>query len=116
LVVPNSEREARRERAKALGRIAYRLARAGTIFGNLEIEGEEKRLLKFRRCFLFIDLYEPRSQAFETEFSELQVSYDGANVLEIRWDRTGSFKLVTFKPGEWERTLSTSSPRQNQIT
>jgi hypothetical protein len=26
-------------------------------------------------------------------------------VFAIRWDKAGSFKIVTFKPGEWERTL-----------
>jgi len=26
-------------------------------------------------------------------------------VLEIRWDHTGCFKVIVFKPGDWERTL-----------
>lgn len=47
--VPSSTRAARVERAKALGRAAYRLARSGTIAGNLEVEGEEKRLTEYRR-------------------------------------------------------------------
>jgi hypothetical protein len=25
--------------------------------------------------------------------------------LDIRWDKAGSFKIVTFKPGEWEQRL-----------
>jgi hypothetical protein len=26
-------------------------------------------------------------------------------VLEIRWDNTGSFKVVAYEPGDWEREL-----------
>jgi hypothetical protein len=29
----------------------------------------------------------------------------GVKVPEIRWDNTGSFKVIVFKPGDWERTL-----------
>lgn len=36
--MPRGERAAKVERAKALGRAAYRLARAGAIVGNLELK------------------------------------------------------------------------------
>lgn len=29
----------------------------------------------------------------------------GAKVFEIRWDKTGFFKIVHYEPGDWERTL-----------
>lgn len=48
-----SDRAARLERAKALGRAAYRLARRGVLVGNVEIEGEVKRLHEFKRGALF---------------------------------------------------------------
>lgn len=41
------ERAARIARAKALGRIAFLLARNGEIFGNMEVEGEAKRITDF---------------------------------------------------------------------
>ncbi|MET4315706.1 hypothetical protein [Bradyrhizobium sp. RT4b] len=101
--MPNSDRAARVERAKALGRIAYRLARDGEIVSNVELEGEGKQLTEYRRGFLLVDLGRPwRWGAFETEFSRLRISYAGEKVLELRWDRTGVFNVVQFRPGEWE--------------
>lgn len=100
------ERAARRERAKALSRIAFRLARTGVIFGNMEIEGESKRVTEFDRGRLSIELAAPwRTGAFETEFSRLRVTWEHAKVLELRWDRADHFTLVLFKPGEWEAAL-----------
>lgn len=110
--MPNSEREARREHAKQIGRIAYRLARASKIEGVNDIEGEDKHWRQYRRGFISIDLDEPfRASASETEFSRLRVSYAGVNVFEIRWDKTASFKVVKFQPGEWEGTLLAMSDR-----
>jgi hypothetical protein len=102
----SQERLERLLRAKALGRAAYRLARDGEIVGNVELEGASKRLTKYRRGLLLIDLWRPwRSDAFETEFSELRVSYAGKKVLELRWDRAESFAVVIFKPGLWEKQI-----------
>lgn len=99
-------RRTRVERARALGRAAYRLARSGEIVGNLDIDGEEKRLTEFRRGALSIELWEPwRPGSFETEFSRLRVSYAGERVLELRWDRANFFNVVLFKPGAWEEQL-----------
>ena len=76
-----------------IGRTAYRLARICTMVGNLDVEGEEKRLTEFGRWLIFIELREPwRPSAFETEFSRLRVAYAGQRVLELRWDRADLFK------------------------
>ena len=40
-----------------------------------------------------------------TDFSEIDVRASGRKVLEIRWDNTGSFKVVAYEPGDWEREL-----------
>ena len=105
--MPDPDRRARIERAKALGRAAYRLARTGELVGNVEVDGEEKRLHEFRRGLLFIDLYEPfRSTAAATEFSRLRVTYSGVKVLELRWCGAGTFNVVKFERGEWERLIT----------
>lgn len=94
----HGERAARVERANSLGRVAYRLARAGKISGNMEIDGEEKRLREFDGGRLIIELLAPfRSWASETEFSRMRVGYDGVKVLELRWDRAGFFNVVLFR-------------------
>ena len=90
--MPRGERAARVERAKQLGRAAYALARDGTIIGNIEIEDEEKRLKEFSRGRLSIELAAPwRVDAYEFEFSRLRITWDGARVFELRWDRVGTF-------------------------
>lgn len=99
-------RSERLERAKALGRAAYRLARTGAIVGNLDIEDEEKRLTEFQRGPIFIELWEPwRPGAFETEFSRLRMSYAGEKVLDLRWDRADRFNVVLMKEGAWEDAI-----------
>lgn len=55
---------------------------------------------------LSAELLEPyRPMALPTECSQIQIRFDGRKVLDIRWDRTGSFKAVHFEPGGWERVL-----------
>lgn len=104
--MPRGDRAARVERAKTLGRAAYRLARDGKIEGNFKLEGEDKREMTYSRGRLFIELLAPwRADAYEFEWSRLRVTWDGAHVLELRWDRVGSFNVVLFKPGEWEHQL-----------
>lgn len=104
--MPRGERAARVERAKALGRAAWRLAHDGKIIGNCELDGEEKRLTEFRSGRLSIELAAPwRADAYEFEWSRLRVTWDGEKVLELRWDRAALFNVVLFKPGEWERQL-----------
>lgn len=102
-----SARAERVERAKALGRAAFALARNGTIIGNIEIDGEEKRITDFQHGRFPIELAAPwRADAFEFEWSRLRVSWDGTRVLELRWDRVGSFKVVQISGGEWQETLT----------
>jgi hypothetical protein len=100
------DRKARRERAKELGRAAYRLGQAGEIIGNVITEGEDKRLLEYHRGRIFIELWHPwRSDASEDEFSRLRVRYAGSLVLELRWTKAGSFRVLKFERGEWERSV-----------
>ena len=77
-------RRDRIKRAKALGRAAYRLARGGDIVGNIEVDGEEKRLMEYRRGGLLIELWQPwRSTAAETEFSRLRVTHGSEKVSAV---------------------------------
>jgi hypothetical protein len=101
-----SDREARLQRAKAPGRIAYVLLRASKIEGVLDYDGDDKYLRKFDYDWLFMELLTPfRAGALPTEYSSIEIRHGRLKVFEIRWDKTGSFKIVTFKPGEGERTL-----------
>ena len=53
-----------------------------------------------------MELLEPfRATALSTEYSQIQIRFDGRKVFDIRWDRAGSFKAVHFEPGAWERWL-----------
>jgi hypothetical protein len=91
---------------KALGRIAYRHLKEAEIVGNITVGGEEKRWRKFEEDGLSAELLEPfRAAALSTEYSQIQIRFDGRKVFEIRWDRAGSFKATHFEPGEWERVL-----------
>jgi hypothetical protein len=56
--VNRSDREARLERAKAIGRIAYRYARDATIVGFIETEGERKLVRDFKHGSMSIEFYE----------------------------------------------------------
>ena len=88
--VKRADREARLERAKAIGRVAYRLARDAKISGFIEIEGERKLV-----------------RDFESDDDFLQLRYVGQKVFQVRWSKAGSFKIVTFESGDWERILHT---------
>ena len=101
-----TDREARLERAKAIGRIAYIHVRDAEIIGNIPFDGEEKRLLQLEEDGIAIDLAAPfRAYARPDEFSLLWIGVHGEKVFEIRWDKTGYFKVVVYKPGDWERAL-----------
>jgi hypothetical protein len=104
--MPNADREARLERAKAIGRIAYAHVRGADIFGNLPVDGEEKRLLQLEEDGIAIDLAAPfRPYARPDEFSRLRIRVHGEKVFEVRWDKAGGFKVVHYDQGDWERTL-----------
>jgi hypothetical protein len=101
-----ADREARLERAKAIGRIAYSHARDGEIFGNMAVDGEVKRLSEYEDSGIAIELVAPfRPHARPDEFSRLRIRVHGEKVFEIRWDKAGAFKVVHFDQGDWERTL-----------
>ncbi len=101
------EREARLQRVKALGRIAYSIViHSSDISGNVNWDGEEKHLRKFDEDDLCIELFEPfRVTARPTEHSILIIRYPHSKVLEIRWNKTGLFKVMRYEPGDWERIL-----------
>lgn len=91
---------------KALGRIAYRHLRDAEIVGIITVGGEEKRWRRLEDGGLSAELLEPfRQAALLTDHSQIQIRYFGRKVLDIRWDRAGSFKAVHFEPGEWEGVL-----------
>jgi len=106
-----SDREARRTRAKELGRVAYRLARAEDVSGVIAVEDEEKHVREFQEGGLTAELLIPfRANARPEEFSRLQVRHCGRKVLELRWSKAGDFSLVHFEPGDWEGVLESEPP------
>jgi len=112
-----SEREARLHRAKALGRIAYVILRASKIEGMLTFDGEDKHLRQFKDGALYMDLLIPfRPHAPPTEYSSIEIRYGRPKVLEIRWDTASLFKIVVFKPGDWERTLRGIAPSDRSLS
>ena len=101
-----ADREARLQRAKMLGRVAYRIVRDYEIAGVLTYDGEEKHLRMFNEDGLTAELVVPfRPHALPNEFSRIQIRADGRKVFEIRWDGARNFRLITYVPGDWERTL-----------
>jgi hypothetical protein len=64
----------------------------------------EKRMRILEEGGLSADLLAPfRAWALPSEYSQIQIRFDGRKVFEIRWDRAGAFKAIHFEPGEWER-------------
>jgi hypothetical protein len=104
--VQRSDRQARLERAKAIGRVAYVHVRHAKISGNIPVDGEEKQLRELSRGGVAIELCYPwRPTARSSEFSRLRILVYGAKVFEIRWDKDGRFKVLHYDPDDWERTL-----------
>ncbi|WP_316205299.1 hypothetical protein [Bradyrhizobium sp. SZCCHNS3004] len=100
------DRKARTERAKELGRAAYRHGRDGEIVGYLTSEGEEKCLLDYRRGRVVIELWQPKGpNAIEAEFSRLRVRYDGRVEFALQWSPAGLFKVVKLERGDCESEL-----------
>ena len=100
------EREARLQRAKELGRIAYRILRSSEIEGVLDYDGEKKHLRKFEEDGLYLEMVEPfRSDAWPSEFSRIVIREGRHKVLQIQWGADDYFSVSFFEPGNWERTL-----------
>lgn len=98
----HTDSEEKLHRAKAIGRIAYRIARTANLAGVQQIDGKEKHFRELRRGLLVIDLYEPFRLAGDAEFSRLRISYDGKKVFETRWDIIGTFNVILFEEAaEW---------------
>jgi hypothetical protein len=88
--VQQADREARLQRAKAIGRIAYTHVRDAKIFGNIPVDGEEKQLREHTEGGIAIDLAAPfRPYARPDEFSRLRIRVGAEKVFEIRWDKAG---------------------------
>jgi hypothetical protein len=103
--VQRADCQARLERAKAIGRIAYIHVRDAEIFGNVPLDGEDKQLREHEEDGIAIELAAPfRDYARPDEFCRLRIRAHGEKVFEVRWDKVGGFKVITFEPGNWERT------------
>jgi hypothetical protein len=105
--MPNPDREARLQHVKVRGRIAYRVViNSSEIEGVVTWDGEEKALRNFEEDSLRIELFEPfRTTALPMEYSGLLIRYRHSKVMEIRWDKSGLFKVLRYEPGDWERIL-----------
>jgi hypothetical protein len=113
----HADREEKLHRARAVGRVAYRIARAANLVGVMEIEGDEKHLRKFRNGLLFIDLYEPFRLPVDAEFSRLRISYNGKNVFEIRWESVGTFNIIPFEEAiDWIGSLARATDTTEVLT
>jgi hypothetical protein len=105
--VKQPDRQARLERAKAIGRVAYRLVRDAKIGGFIELEGERKQIWEFSRGPLSIELFAAAGQPPRAaDFSQLRIRYAGRRVFQIRWDDDGRFKVVHYEAGDWERPMA----------
>ena len=60
---------------------------------------EDKHLRQFHDGALYMELLEP-FRPHLTEYFSIVIQHGRLKVFEIRWDKTGSFKVVVFKPGE----------------
>ena len=106
-----SDRQARRERARALGRIAYRLAWAEDVAGVLDLDGQDKHLRQFEERGLDVQLLTPfRIDVSPDEWSRLQVRHHGRKVLELRWSKVTNASVVAFEEGDWEAVLESEPP------
>ena len=97
-----AEREARLERAKELGRIAYRILRSSEIEGIFDHDGEPKHLRTFVEDGLNMQLAEPFRP---DEFSRIVIRKGRHRVFQIQWSKSGDFMVSFFEPGDWELTL-----------
>ena len=105
-MMQKAEREARLNRAKELGRIAYRILRSSEIEGVLDYDGEPKHLRIFEEDGLYMEMVEPfRSDACPSEFYRIVIREGRHKVFQIQWSADDYFAVSFFEPGRWERTL-----------
>jgi hypothetical protein len=107
-----AEREARLNRAKELGRIAYRILKSSEIEAVLDYDGEKKHLRTFEEDGLYMQMVEPfRSDACPNEFSRIVIREGRHRVFQIEWSKPGDYFSVSFfEPGDWEWTLRDQPP------
>ena len=99
-------------KAKRLRDQALRLVRSeGRASGNIEVRGQQRRIVEYERGRLSIKYVLPRypdapaiKTARPTAFTIL-VRFDGLKVLNIAWDDARTAVLI-LKPGIWERWLA----------
>jgi hypothetical protein len=98
-----ADREAKLQRAKAVGRIAYSHVRWAE---RTSQSTARKSNFRAHRAGIEIELAASfRAYARPDEFSRLRIRVHGEKVFEIRWDKAGGFKIVHYDQGDWERTL-----------
>jgi hypothetical protein len=101
-----AEREARLQRAKELGRIAFLILRSSEIEGIFDHDGEKKQLRIFEEDGLNMQMLEPfRSDAGPDEFSRIVIRQGLRRVFQVQWSKSGDFAVSFFEPGDWEWTL-----------
>ena len=63
-----------------------------------------------------MELLEPfRPGSLPTEYFSIVIRHGRSKVFEIRWNKAQLFKIITFKPGEWERTLHVARRRMEAL-
>lgn len=104
-----SDREAKLEWARTLGRIAYGRVRFFRQEGMIVLDGERKRFYEFGEDGLFVSMTRPWSNDDPTELSRLCVYLhhcSGRKVLDIEWNGSGYFQILTYKPdGDWDEAV-----------
>ena len=101
-----AKREARLNRARELGRLAYRILRSSEIEGVLDYDGELKHLRIFEEDGLYMEMVEPfRSDSRPDELSRIVIREGRHKVFQIQWCTNDYFTVSFFEPGDWERTL-----------
>jgi hypothetical protein len=101
-----SDREAKLEWARTLGRIAYGRVRFFQQGGLIVLDGATKEFYELSEDGLFVRMSRPLRKGDPTEMSRLCVYRDnplGKKVLDIEWNGSGYFQILTYKPdGDWE--------------
>lgn len=98
-------------RVEQLRDAALRLAGTDRSPGNIEVGGERKRVMEWRRNDLFVQAVVPHPAASSPSYepSSLKVIEGSQTVLSVQWDYFGQLRIGTFKPGTWEPILNSLS-------
>ena len=89
---PQTDRQERTQRAKAIGRAAYRLVRSEKLEGYIDGNDGRKLIREWQRGQLSITLGSAANKnPCDTDLSQLAVSHVGQKVLAILWNKAGDF-------------------------